>query len=112
MLLWERPVHFSPSLACLLGLNEALVLQLLHRKVVSEGVTIEGGDARWYVATAEDWGRELPFFSLSTLRRTLRGMRDKGIVQVRRLGPEGNAYRIDYDALNATDQDVPLPVGG
>jgi hypothetical protein len=105
-LLWERPVSFSPSLACLLGLNEALVLQRLHQQVVAEGVELE--DGRWYVATAEDRLLELPFFSISTLRR-LRGM---GIVCVLCLGGEGNAYRVDYDALNATDRDVPLPMRG
>ena len=65
----EHPLVILPELAVRIGLNEAIVLQQIHYWLQKSDHIIEG--QRWVYNSVEDWSKQFPFFSPSTVRRTL-----------------------------------------
>lgn len=73
LLIDEQPVIFSPTLAQIIGLNEAIALQKLHFLTGVYGVEKNG--RRWIFNTAEVWNNmHFPFWSLKTVRRTFQSL--------------------------------------
>jgi hypothetical protein len=103
-LLNELPRYVLPSLAVRLGLNEAIVLQQLHWCMNRESALVEG-NVRWVKVPMDEWLRHLPFWSESTIRRTLSSLRDSELIETRR-GKEQGVYAIHYDrlAVRLTDE--------
>src|SRR5215203_6766173 len=65
---------FHPEMAALIGLNEAIVLQQLYYWLVR---TQRERDGTWWVYnTYQDWQDQLPWLSVSTLRRTFTALED------------------------------------
>jgi hypothetical protein len=58
-----------PSLAKLIGLNEALMLQQIHYWERRSANEAEGH--KWVWNTYEDWQAQFPFWSLDTIQRTI-----------------------------------------
>ena len=108
LLIDEYPLIVLPTLATRVGLKEAIVLQQIHYWLVSKERAKETNyylDGRWWVYnTAEEWKEQLPFMGVSTIRRVLASLREKGIVVVANYNraPYDKTlwYSIDYDALN------------
>jgi hypothetical protein len=102
LLIDEHPLQVQPSLAELLGLNEALILQQLHYWLQRSKHHRDGRD--WIYNTLDDWQRQFPFWSKRTIQRTLTALRSSGLLLT------GNYnttqfdrtiwYSIDYDALH------------
>lgn len=70
LLINEPPLQVLPSLAKLIGLNEAIILQQVHywlgrSKNVRDGKT-------WVYKTYAEWREEFPFWSEDTIYRTIR----------------------------------------
>ncbi|MDY0006198.1 MAG: DnaT-like ssDNA-binding domain-containing protein [Spongiibacteraceae bacterium] len=96
-LLPERPLWFSPTLAATLGLEQAILYQLLadcHGLLAAE----DG----WCTLHRERLGQWLPFWSTQQLQDTLTALVDQGLVQ---LGSARHSQgpSVRY-ALNATPQ--------
>ena len=75
----EAPLLVLPQLAERVGLNEAIVLQQLHYR--SRLGVEERSGRRWVKGSYEVWQQEFPFWSLTTVRRTLMKLEDKGYIQ-------------------------------
>lgn len=75
----EAPLVVLPQLAEKVGLNEAIVLQQLHYR--SRLGVEERSGRRWVRGSYEVWQQEFPFWSLTTVRRTLMKLEDRGYVQ-------------------------------
>lgn len=80
LLLDEQPLVILPKLATAIGLNEAIVLQQIHywlelfKKANDDRHFI---DDRWWVYnTGSEWQENFPFWSESTVRRTLDKLRE------------------------------------
>jgi len=69
LLLDEVPLVVLPKLAVTIGLNEAIVLQQLHFWLRKSKHVIKG--RLWIFNTIDQWHEQFPFFSQSTIRRTL-----------------------------------------
>lgn len=78
LLINERPVMIIPSLAVKIGLNEAIVLQQIHYWVTSSSHVIEG--RKWIFNTYKDWQKQLPFWSESTIKRTIHSLEKQGLL--------------------------------
>lgn len=83
LLLNERPLVVLPSLACAIGLNQAMLLQQLHFRL--QHAHREHGGKRWYRGRAADWLKDFPFFSESTLRRIVSALKKLGLIQTKAL---------------------------
>lgn len=98
-----------PSLAVAVGVTDAIVLQQVQYWV---RFNEERGDPRsvsdgrvWTYNTLEAWQEQMPFFSRSTIVRTLASLRDRGLIRTANLAPDPRdrtlSYCIEYDALDA-----------
>ncbi|MED3782831.1 DnaD domain protein [Geobacillus stearothermophilus] len=101
LLLDEKPLVILPSLAKEIGLNEAIILQQLHYWIQESNNERDGH--RWVYNTYEDWQKQFPFWSIRTIRRTIKNLENKGIVISDYLNSmkidKTKWYRIDYERL-------------
>jgi hypothetical protein len=112
LLIDEPPIPISRTLATVLGLEEATILQQLHFRSVSGAADRQG---RWAVQEHDGYNwvswspagllEDVPLGdSLSPHRRALANLRALGVVVVQQLGKarwnRANFYRIDHPRLN------------
>lgn len=106
LLIDEFPLVLLPSLAAVIGLNEAIVIQQIH--YWSRHATTVHDGHKWVYNTAEDWNKQFPFWSLNTVRNILNSLREKGLVIAQKLSDNKHDhtlyYRIDHDALGSVIQ--------
>ncbi|WP_227521994.1 hypothetical protein [Bacillus solitudinis] len=78
-LLNEYPLLVLPSLATKIGLNQAIILQQSHYWLQKSQKKHD--NKLWFYKTHDDWCAELPFWSKSTIRRTISELeRDKLLI--------------------------------
>ncbi|GIN93745.1 hypothetical protein J22TS1_47960 [Siminovitchia terrae] len=114
LLIQEHPVMIIPSLAVKLGVNEAVVLQQMHYWVMKSTHIKDG--RKWVYNTYSQWHEQLPFWSESTLRRTINSLEKKGLVLSAMFNQsrmdQTKWYTLDYEKLDELvedDQDEHLP---
>lgn len=108
LLINEPPIQVLPTLATVIGLNRAIVLQQVHYWCANPKMGVARDSNRWIRNTAEDWQRDnFPFWSLSTVRRVIESLEESGFLLSRSdLNKSGydrtKWYAIDYKKLNDT----------
>jgi len=111
----EPSLVICPSLACEVGLNEAIILQQIHYWINPKHNKnfIEG--RYWVYKTYEEWLVEFPFWSESTVKRTLSSLKEAGFIECSFHSEDKRDrtvwYTINYDATNASGQNDPIPLG-
>ncbi|URM32322.1 conserved phage C-terminal domain-containing protein [Cytobacillus firmus] len=111
-LVGERPIILIPSLAVKLGMKEAIVLQHVHYWLSVSSNEKDG--RKWVYNTYEEWKKQLPFWSLSTIKRTISILEEKGYL----LSDNFNAhnwdqtkwYSIDYEKLKEIEGELKGPI--
>jgi len=102
LLIPEHPLQVLPGLATKIGLNEAIVLQQLHYWIVTSGKEKDG--RRWIYNTYEGWTEQFPFWSVSTVRRTIGSLEKRGLVITsnynRAKFDRTRWYTIDYERVD------------
>lgn len=103
LLLDDHPILVSPKLAELLGLNEAIFLQQIHYWLKKSTHFYDG--CYWTYGTHEGWQEQFPFWSISTVRRTITSLEKKGILFTGNYNKAGfdktKWYSINYDNLES-----------
>jgi DnaD/phage-associated family protein len=106
LLLDEEPLVVLPSLAASVGLNESIILQQLHYWLERSNHVYEGH--KWVYNTYEEWQEQFPFWSVSTIRRIITKLEEKGLIIVGNFNKskidKTKWYRIDYDKMNALSE--------
>ncbi|MFC4322614.1 DnaD domain-containing protein [Litchfieldia salsa] len=74
----ESPLLVFPSLANKIGLNESIILQQMHYWL--EKSTNNHDSYKWVYNSYEDWAKQFPFWSISTIRRTITKLESLGLV--------------------------------
>ena len=106
LLIDEPPLQVLPSLAELIGLNEAIFVQQLHYWL---GKSPHWHDGKpWIYNDYEKWHRQFPFWSVRTIKRIVSSLREKELVETR---TDLNKFRfdqtlwytIDYESLGELD---------
>lgn len=104
LLISEPPLQVLPSLAVKIGLNEAIVIQQLHYWLQRSSV-VDDDLTRWVFNTIEEWRTQFPFWSVDTVKRTLKSLREQGVVRAECLSNDRMNktlfYTIDYAKLGA-----------
>lgn len=102
LLINESPLVLLPSLAVKVGLNQAIVIQQIHYWLQASKTKING--QKWVYNTIDEWLEQFPFFSRSTLERTISSLVKDGFLIVEKLSTfksdRTNYYTIDYVKLN------------
>lgn len=103
LLIQASPLQVIPSLAVEVGLNEAIILQQLHfRLLISEN---ERDGHKWVYKTYDEWRvGEFPFWSVDTIKRAMRRLEEKGYIIAtssynRMKMDKTKWYRINYEHL-------------
>src|SRR5699024_4932044 len=103
LLIEEHPLQILPQLAKSIGLNEAIILQQVHYWLRGKSAKRKDGK-EWIYNTYEDWQEQFPFWSVSTIRRTISNLEKKKLLHVgnyNRLPIDKTKwYSINYDELN------------
>jgi hypothetical protein len=109
LLLNEHPLLIMPNLAVKIGLNESIVLQQIHYwNIINEKSkhNFKGG-YYWTFNSYDEWTKQFPFWSKSTIQRTIARLEKLKLVVVgnyNRLKIDRTKwYRIDYNALEALE---------
>lgn len=99
----EEPLQVLPSLACALGVDEAIFLQrvIFWLKLTKH----EFDDRPWIYNTHPDWLRQMPFFSKRSLQRIINGLSDMGVLFVTdkynaKPTDRTNWYAVDFEKLD------------
>lgn len=112
-LLDEHPIMFHSSLAVAIGLNEAILLQKINLWLNCKPHDANGRS--WIYNTYKSWQEQLPFFSESTVKRTLKSLEDKGIIitgNYNKLKMDRTKwYSINYEKLDKLVDNLNLPLG-
>ncbi|WGL99139.1 replication protein RepO [Arsenophonus sp. aPb] len=103
LLINEPPIVFSPSLAALIGTNEAIALQQIHYYVEISNNLHDG--CRWVYNSVTKWKiNHFPFWSESTVKRTLLNLEKSGLLITGNYNKDSRDrskwYTIDYAKLN------------
>lgn len=110
LLIAEPPLQVLPSLAVAVGLNEAIFIQQVHYWLA---VSSHNHDGRtWIYNTLEGWQKQFPFWSISTLRRTIDSLRKSGILLTGNYNQSAADrtlwYSLDYHALDSLNPSVEI----
>lgn len=93
LLLNQSPIMVLPELAKKIGLNEAIILQQIHYWLRgAENKNNNYFDGRyWVYNTYEEWGKQFPWWSISTIRRAFKNLEQKKLLIV------GNYNKLQID---------------
>jgi hypothetical protein len=114
LLVNERPLVVLPSLAERLGLVDAILLQQVqywcsHYEIRQDPAHFR--DGRWWVYnTAEQWQEQLRFCSVSTVKRSMASLRERGLLVAMHFGGVDRTlwWAVDHEAVDGLlDQPIP-----
>ena len=118
LLMKEQPLVVDRTLATLIGLNEALVLQQIEYWVNIKETSDKKGKRTikenyadgfyWTYNTVEEWAEEFPFWSYDTVKRTLKKLRDNNYVVTGNYNEKAYDrtlwYRVNHEELIKLDE--------
>lgn len=107
------PLVIIPELATRIGLNEAIILQQIHYWLLRSKHEIDG--RKWIYNSIPGWKTQFPFFSESTIKRTIKKLTQAKIVLTgtynKRKFDKTKWYTIDYEVYRefiSTDDQVKM----
>ncbi|WP_449540443.1 DnaD domain-containing protein [Ferdinandcohnia sp. Marseille-Q9671] len=102
LLLNDKPLLIIPTLATTIGLNESIILQQLHYWIKRSTNIRE--DRKWVYFTYEELGGQFPFFSKSTIRRTIMSLEASEYILAKNFNKmkmdQTKWYTINYEIVN------------
>ena len=106
LLLDEYPLLILPRFAVLIGLNEAIILQQIHYWLLKSGKEIE--NEKWVYNTFEEWHKQFPFFSISTIKRIFKKLKTRDLIKIKNHAENKhdrtNYYTINYKAIEILEK--------
>lgn len=108
LLINEKPLQVLPSLACAIGLNEAIVLQQIHYWMDTSQNYFEG--KYWVYNSVAKWQEQFPFWSESTIKRALSVLEKAALVYTGNFNSDAwdktKWYSINYGTLSALEERI------
>jgi len=99
----EAPVRIQQSIARLVGIKGAVILQRLHEALLTEGKEFNG--RIWISGTLEEWQARFEFMKLRTMRRVFVELQETGILLSDNLNQSKmdrtRWYTINYERLGS-----------
>ena len=85
LLLNEPPLMILPTLARVIGLNEAIFLQQLHYWLLKSSTYFE--NKKWVYKSIKEWENEFPFWSNSTIKRAINSLKKREVLLIKKIYP-------------------------
>ncbi len=109
LLVNEYPLIVLPTLAARIGLNEAIMLQQIHYWISSHKA-IEKDGRKWHFDKYANWQFQFPFWSIMTIRRIAKSLRDNKLVIAKPLSANKSDqtlwYTVDYEELHKIELSI------
>jgi DnaD/phage-associated family protein len=106
LLLDESPIIVLPSLAQKVGLNEAIIIQQIHYWIQKSKHVHE--ERLWIFNTYDDWKEQFPFWSISTIRRSIAKLEKLGFLFIGNFNrspiDQTKWYSINYELLEGLNR--------
>ena len=116
LLINEQALQVLPSIAVLLGLNEAIALQQVHYWLNNQKNTgrVDDQGNKWVYNTYSQWQEDnFPFWSVDKVQRVFLSLEKQGVLIAEQLDAKSRDmtkfYRIDYDKLCMMDDAILRP---
>ncbi len=107
----ESPLLVLPTLACMLGLNEAIITQQIHYWLGISKNEIDG--KKWVFNTYQDWQKQFPWWSIDTIRRTFKNLEKLGVLETDNFNKinidRTKWYTINYQRLQEIFENSKMP---
>ena len=115
LLISEPPLVFQPTLAVVIGLNEAIILQQINYWIEIEKNSNKSDIAKkhfrhgrwWIYNTYDQWQDQFPYLSISTIKRSITRLEKIGLLISDKLNSKGydqtKWYTIDYEVLETLE---------
>ena len=101
LLINEHPLQALPTLAKMIGLDKAVILQQIQYWISTSSHEIEGYN--WIYNSYSEWSEQFPWLTSEGVRYHIRGLEKTGYLIVgnfnRDIRDKTKWYRIDYDKL-------------
>jgi hypothetical protein len=95
-----------PALAVVIGLNEAILLQQIHYWLLDSTHIIDG--RTWIYNTLNEWHAQLPFWNERTLRRVIKSLVTKNLINVEQFN-KARCDRTNWYSINYVEVDRLTP---
>ncbi|PIC63449.1 hypothetical protein CSV79_11685 [Sporosarcina sp. P13] len=105
-ILEKEPLQFDRALAAKIGFNESIVLQQLHALLL-DSEDMEG--QQWVCKSYNAWRVQFPFWSVDTIKRTIKKLEKAGYIHSKRVGQKEKWYSVNYETCT-TEAITLLPV--
>lgn len=106
-LIQEPPLLVLPTLATVLGLNEAIFIQQVHYWLIRSTNIVN--EKKWVYNSTEQWKKQFPFWSERTILRIISNLCKKEVLLTGVFNKSGfdrtKWYTIDYDRLAEIEED-------
>jgi hypothetical protein len=107
LIMQDKTLLIITSLAMRIGLNEAIFIQQVHYWLSKSQHFIEGKS--WVYNTYEEWRQQMPFWSVSTIKRIIRSLEQNGLLVSGKFNhskmDQTKWYTINYEAMAVPDLD-------
>ena len=103
----DYTIPFSPKLAKILGVNEAIVIQQVHYWIekYKDNADHQYDNRCWVYNTFEEWHEQFPFWSIATVKRTFYNLIEKKILITgwfnKKAYDHTNWYTINFEVLES-----------
>ncbi|WP_225430980.1 hypothetical protein [Limosilactobacillus reuteri] len=109
LLISEPPLQVLPTLARLIGLNEAIILQQVHYWLQRSSNIKDG--YRWVYNSYPEWYKQMPLWkSETTMRTAFKNLEKKGLLITANYNKakfdKTKWYRIDYEKLSLLEKEA------
>lgn len=105
LLINENPLQVLPTLACAIGLNEAVIVQQIHYWMKNSQHFYDG--RRWIYNSVANWQKQFPFWSEATIKRALGSLENQGVIVSGNYNRDprdrSKWYSISYEVLRAIE---------
>ncbi len=105
LLINENPLQVLPSLACAVGLNEAVIAQQMHYWMGKSQHFYDG--RRWIYNSVANWQKQFPFWSEATIKRALGSLENQGVIVSGNYNHDprdrSKWYSLNYEVLRAIE---------
>jgi hypothetical protein len=104
LLIDEYPLLVLPSLAIIIGLNEAITLQQMHYWLDPRINKNLRSGLHWVYNSYEEWQKQFPFWSIRTIRRNIQSLEEQNLLISKNFNSNSfdktKWYSINYNTLN------------
>ncbi|MDV6379251.1 hypothetical protein ORD22_13605 [Sporosarcina sp. GW1-11] len=91
----EPSLQFDRALAAKIGFNESIVLQQLH------ALSLDAEGQQWVCKSYKEWRVQFPFWSVDTIKRTIKKLEKAGYIHSKRVGRKEKWYCVNYETCMA-----------